>query len=154
MISAQERWEIDGRSCNFPTPSELSSQSDGQECCLEAKNWSTLLGTIRSMILLFVLYFAGLISVQRLSCDENIHDKSPIQNFPFSLHRSTRINGTIKKGQLNLHYANFEKSNELDLLRINVRLNDVNKSWDINKPLLQVTCQHPVDAVSFTLPTK
>uniref|UniRef100_A0A8R1XXP1 SID1 transmembrane family member 1 n=1 Tax=Onchocerca volvulus TaxID=6282 RepID=A0A8R1XXP1_ONCVO len=106
------------------------------------------------MTLLFVLYCAGLISVQRLSCDENIHEKSHIQNFPFSLHRSTSINGTIKRGQLNLHYANFEKSNVLDLLRIHVRLNDVNKSWDINKPLLQVTCQHPVDAISFTLPTE
>uniref|UniRef100_A0A1I7VSQ5 Cadherin domain-containing protein n=1 Tax=Loa loa TaxID=7209 RepID=A0A1I7VSQ5_LOALO len=41
----------------------------------------------------------------------------------------------------------------LDLLRIHIRLHDVNRSMGIGK-LLQVTCQRSFDAISFAIPTE
>ncbi|MCP9264620.1 BMA-SID-1 [Dirofilaria immitis] len=114
------------------------------------------------MIFLFVLYFAALVSDGELNPSrqmsdgeiDSLHDEIHIQNFPFSLRRSISINGTARKNQINIYYANFEKSNVLDLMRIHVRLHGVSKSLGISKPLLQITCQHPTNAISFALPTE
>ncbi|CAG9529654.1 unnamed protein product [Cercopithifilaria johnstoni] len=114
------------------------------------------------MALLFVLHFTSLIkdsvsnSLQQSNnsfCQLN-NSEASIKIFPFSLHRSTNINGTVKKGQLNVYCANFEQSNVLDLLRIRVRLHDINSSVDSSKLMLQITRYHPIDAISFALPTK
>lgn len=105
-----------------------------------------------SIILLFVLHFIGLISGSLPNSSIQINDdETRIRNFPFSLHRSASINGTIWRGHLNVHYATLEKSNVLDLLRIHVRLHDVNRFINTSKLLLRVTS--PIDAISFALPT-
>ncbi|EJW86534.1 hypothetical protein WUBG_02553 [Wuchereria bancrofti] len=104
------------------------------------------------MILLSVLHFIGLISGSLPNSSRQMSDdETRIRNFPFSLRRSANINGTIRRGHLNVHYATFEKSNVLDLLRIHIRLHDVKRFIGTSKLLLRVTS--PLDATSFALPT-
>lgn len=70
------------------------------------------------MALLFVVHFARVISDSVCELSQLNHlfrqlsdNEASIQNFPFSLNRSTHIDGTVRKGHLNVYYASFEQSN-------------------------------------------
>uniref|UniRef100_A0A915Q0W8 Legume lectin domain-containing protein n=1 Tax=Setaria digitata TaxID=48799 RepID=A0A915Q0W8_9BILA len=106
------------------------------------------------LLLLLLVHFARLVTTNGANSSVRIKDAAHIHSFPFSLHRSTVITGTISTGQFNIHHANLEKSNTLDLLRIQVHLHNTTELLGISKPLLQVTCQHLSDFISFALPTK